>query len=194
MDKSPPIDAVDRILAQWQRERPDLDCSPMGPIGRLKRCAMLLEPQVEVAFTRHELVRWEFDMLATLRRAGAPFILSPTQLFSTLMITSGTMTHRLKALEKRGFITRLPNPEDARSMLVALTPAGRERIDEAVETHVDNERQLLAGIKSPLALIGTTVKNNPAAKRISASPPRIFTSGTSQGRGRLVAVSRVTVR
>ena len=146
MDKSPPIDAVDRILAQWQRERPDLDCSPMGPIGRLKRCAMLLEPQVEVAFTRHDLVRWEFDMLATLRRAGAPFVLSPTQLFSTLMITSGTMTHRLKALEKRGFITRLPNPEDARSMLVALTPAGRERIDEAVETHVDNERQLLAGL------------------------------------------------
>lgn len=85
-------------------------------------------------------------MLATLRRVGAPFILSPTQLFSTLMITSGTMTHRLKALEKRGFITRLPNPEDARSMLVALTPAGRERIDEAVETHVDNERQLLAGL------------------------------------------------
>jgi DNA-binding MarR family transcriptional regulator len=62
------------------------------------------------------------------------------------MITSGTMTHRLKALEKRGFITRLPNPEDARSMLVALTPVGRERIDEAVETHVDNERQLLAGL------------------------------------------------
>ena len=75
-----------------------------------------------------------------------PFVLSPTQLFSTLMITSGTMTHRLKALEKRGFITRLPNPEDARSMLVALTSAGRERIDAAVETHVDNERQLLAGL------------------------------------------------
>ena len=145
MDKSPLNDAVDRIRAQWQRERPDLDCSPMGPIGRLKRCAMLLEPQVEVAFTRHDLVRWEFDMLATLRRAGAPFILSPTQLFSTLMITSGTMTHRLKALEKRGFITRLPNPEDARSML-ALTPVGRERIDRAVESHVDNERQLLAGL------------------------------------------------
>ena len=148
MDKSPPIDAVDRILAQWQRERPDLDCSPMGPIGRLKRCAMLLEPQVEVAFTRHELVRWEFDMLATLRRSGAPFILSPTQLFSTLMITSGTMTHRLKALEKRGFITRLPDPDDARSLLVALTETGRARIDEAVESHVENERQLLAGLSA----------------------------------------------
>ncbi|WP_174509702.1 MarR family winged helix-turn-helix transcriptional regulator [Klebsiella oxytoca] len=146
MDKSRPADAVDRILEQWKRERPDLDCSPMGPIGRLKRCAMLLEPQIEVAFIRHDLVRWEFDMLATLRRAGAPFILSPTQLFSTLMITSGTMTHRLKALEKRGFISRLADPNDARSMLVALTPEGRERIDEAVETHVENERQLLAGL------------------------------------------------
>ena len=79
-------------------------------------------------------------------RAGEPFTLSPTQLFSTLMITSGTMTHRLKALEKRGFICRLANPQDARSMLVALTPEGRERIDRAVETHVENERQLLAGL------------------------------------------------
>ncbi len=120
----------------------------MGPIGRLKRCALLLEPRVESAFIRHDLVRWEFDMLAILRRAGSPFILSPTQLFSTLMITSGTMTHRLKALEKRGFITRLPAPDDARSLLVALTEAGRERIDEAVESHVENERQLLAGLST----------------------------------------------
>ena len=148
MDKSSQADAVDRILELWKRERPDLDCSPMGPIGRLKRCALLLEPRVESAFIRHDLVRWEFDMLATLRRAGSPFILSPTQLFSTLMITSGTMTHRLKALEKRGFITRLPDPDDARSLLVALTEAGRERIDEAVESHVENERQLLAGLST----------------------------------------------
>ena len=120
----------------------------MGPIGRLKRCTLLLEPRIESAFIRHDLVRWEFDMLATLRRAGAPFILSPTQLFSTLMITSGTMTHRLKALEKRGFITRLPDPDDARSLLVALTETGRARIDEAVESHVENERQLLAGLSA----------------------------------------------
>ena len=148
MDKSSQADAVDRILGQWQRERPDLDCSPMGPIGRLKRCTLLLEPRIESAFIRHDLVRWEFDMLATLRRAGAPFILSPTQLFSTLMITSGTMTHQLKALEKRGFITRLPDPDDARSLLVALTETGRARIDEAVESHVENERQLLAGLSA----------------------------------------------
>lgn len=152
MDKSPQTDAVDHILEQWKRQRPDLDCRPMGPIGRLKRCAMLLEPRIEAAFAGHDLVRWEFDMLATLRRAGEPFILSPTQLFSTLMITSGTMTHRLKALEKRGVIRRLPNPEDARSMLVALTPAGRELIDKAVESHVENERQLLSGLSAAQCL------------------------------------------
>ena len=148
MDKSPQTDAVDRILEQWKRERPDLDCTPMGPFGRLKRCALLLEQRIEAAFLRHDLVRWEFDMLATLRRAGDPFVLSPTQLFSTLMITSGTMTHRLKALEKRGFIRRLPNPDDARSMLVALTPEGRKLIDRAVESHVENERQLLDGLSA----------------------------------------------
>ncbi len=137
-------DAVDAILAQWTRERPDLDCRPMGPVGRLKRCMMLMEPKVDAIFARYDLVRWEFDMLATLRRAGEPFELSPTQLFSTLMITSGTMTHRLKLLEKRGFITRRENPDDARSLLVALTPQGLALINQVVEVHVANERDLLA--------------------------------------------------
>lgn len=137
-------DAVDAILAQWARERPDLDCRPMGPVGRLKRCMMLMEPKVDAIFARYDLVRWEFDMLATLRRAGEPFELSPTQLFSTLMITSGTMTHRLKLLEKRGFITRRENPDDARSLLVALTPQGLALINQVVEVHVANERDLLA--------------------------------------------------
>ena len=140
MDKSPPIDAVDRILAQWQRERPDLDCSPMGPIGRLKRCAMLLEPQVEVAFTRHDLVRWELDKL------DRQLMAKKIEMEALKKDEDPDSVERLKALEKRGFITRLPNPEDARSMLVALTSAGRERIDAAVETHVDNERQLLSGL------------------------------------------------
>ncbi|MEG1456290.1 MAG: MarR family transcriptional regulator, partial [Comamonas sp.] len=82
-------DAVDAILAQWQRERPDLDASPMGPIGRIKRCAALLEQQLEAGFAAFDLSLWEFDMLAALRRSGAPCRLSPTELFSTLMVTSG---------------------------------------------------------------------------------------------------------
>ncbi|MBS0882001.1 MarR family transcriptional regulator [Pantoea sp. JGM49] len=145
-------DAVDLILQQWQRERPDLDCSPMGPIGRLKRCTALIEQRLEEAFAEFELSMWEFDMLATLRRAGAPYSLSPTELFSTLMVTSGTMTHRLKRLESRGLITRQVNAEDARSMLVQLSQDGLALIDRAVEKHVDNERNILSGL-SPEVLM-----------------------------------------
>jgi DNA-binding MarR family transcriptional regulator len=140
----PPRDAVDTILEQWRRERPDLDASPMGPIGRLKRCSVLLEQQLEAWFSRFDLTSWEFDMLATLRRAGAPHCLSPTALFSTLMVTSGTMTHRLKRLESRGLVARVANAEDARSTLVQLTPEGLALINRVVGPHVENERQILA--------------------------------------------------
>ena len=146
-----PPDAIDAILTQWQRERPDLDCTPMAPIGRLKRCAALLEARIEAGLAPFGLTLWEFDMLATLRRAGAPFRLSPTALFSTLMVTSGTMTHRLKQLEKRGLISRLPNPQDARSLLVQLTPQGLALIDRAVEAHVENERRMLAMLPASMA-------------------------------------------
>lgn len=140
-------DAVDAILQQWQCERPDLDASPMGPIGRINRCAALLQQKLETAFARFDLSMWEFDMLAALRRSGEPS-LSPTELFSTLMVTSGTMTHRLKRLETRGFIERVPNAQDARSMLVKLTESGRELIDRAVEEHIENERQILSGLSA----------------------------------------------
>jgi len=142
--RSTPRDAVDTILDQWRRERPDLDVSPMGPIGRIKRCAALLEQQLEAGFAAFDLSVWEFDMLATLRRSGAPYCLSPTELFSTLMVTSGTMTHRLKRLETRGWVARVPNAQDARSTLVQLTDAGLALIERAVEAHVDNERTMLS--------------------------------------------------
>lgn len=86
-------DAVDEILAQWRRERPDLDLSPMGLIGRLNRLAGIMQIELAKAFSQFDLVMWEFDMLAALRRSGAPYCLAPTTLFSTLMVTSGTMTH-----------------------------------------------------------------------------------------------------
>ena len=141
-------DGVDKILDQWARERPDLDVSPMGPIGRIKRVAALLEHGLEVCFAQFGLTRWEFDMLATLRRSGAPYCLSPTELFSSLMVTSGTMTHRLKSLETSGWIERLPNPQDARSSLVKLSGKGLALIDRAVEAHVENERRLLAPLSA----------------------------------------------
>ncbi len=140
-------DAVDAILEQWRRERPDLDVSPMGTIGRIKRCAALLQRKLDEVFAAFGMTNWEFDVLATLRRSGAPYCLAPTTLFSAMMITSGTMTHRLKGLETRGLVHRLPNRDDARSVLVQLTPDGLALIDRAVEAHVENERRILASIK-----------------------------------------------
>ncbi|MGC2857783.1 MarR family winged helix-turn-helix transcriptional regulator [Novispirillum sp. DQ9] len=141
-------DAVDLILEQWRRERPDLDPSPMAPIGRLKRSAARIQRRLDETFAAFGMTNWEFDVLATLRRSGAPYCLAPTALFSALMVTSGTMTHRLKGLEARGWIERLPNPDDARGLLVRLTPAGLEVIDRAVAAHVDNERRILSALSA----------------------------------------------
>ncbi|WP_286237671.1 MarR family winged helix-turn-helix transcriptional regulator [Neptuniibacter halophilus] len=137
-------DAVDRLIQQWNRERPELNADLMGPAGRLKRCAALLQSPLEEVFKQFGLNYWEFDVLATLRRSGAPYCLAPTQLFSSLMVSSGTMTHRLKGLEKRGLICRCNNPEDARSMLVQLSEEGFTLIDQAVTAHVENLDRLMS--------------------------------------------------
>lgn len=137
-------DAIDAILVQWQRERPDLETAPMGTIGRLKRSAALIERRLKTCFTEFGLTPWEFDVLATLRRSGAPHRLAPTTLFSALMVTSGTMTHRLQSLESRGWVRRVANPDDARSLMVELTPEGFDLIDRAVTAHVANEHRILA--------------------------------------------------
>lgn len=139
-----PRDSVDVILEQWNRERPDLDVTPMGPIGRVRRCAALLQRALDATFSEFGLSSWEFDVLATLRRSGAPYCLPPTALFSALMVTSGTMTHRLQRLESSGLVARVANCNDARSILVKLTPAGLALIDRAVEKHVENEHRILA--------------------------------------------------
>jgi len=141
-------DAVDKILEQWRRERPDLDPSPMGPIGRLARCEALIRRKLDQTFAQFEMTSWEFDVLATLRRAGKPYCLAPTALYSSLMVTSGTMTNRLQHLEKIGLVERIKSNEDARSMLVQLTEAGIIRIDKAVEAHIATERAILAGLSS----------------------------------------------
>lgn len=147
-----PQDAVDAILDQWRRERPDLDVSPMGPIGRVKRCSALLQSRLEENFAQFGLSLWEFDVLATLRRSGAPHQMTPTALFSALMVTSGTMTHRLQRLEARDLIQRVPNTQDARSLLVQLTASGLQLVDRAVEAHLDNERAILAPLPVDILL------------------------------------------
>ena len=139
----PAPDAVDHIVAQWQREMPGLESGNMILFGRLKRCTALLQARLETVFAEHGLNAASFDVLATLRRAGKPYSLTPTALFESLMVTSGTMTNRLQRLEDKGLIQRLPNPEDARSQLVQLTPQGKALIEKVVVLHVENERTIL---------------------------------------------------
>lgn len=145
-------DSVEVLLDQWRRERPDLDADVMGPIARLQRCATLVQKRLEKTFSQFGITIQEFDVLAALRRSGAPYRLKPTEIFSLLMITSGTMTNRLNRLETTGLIHRLPDQQDARSTLAQLTPKGLEIIDRVMVAHVENERELLGLLDEPSIL------------------------------------------
>ena len=106
------MDHVDKTLAQWRRERPDLEVSPMGLIGRVKRLMLCLSREMEKTWAENGLSTAGFDVLATLRRSGPPFTLSPGDLIASTMVTSGTMTNRIDQLEKVGFVEHVQNPED----------------------------------------------------------------------------------
>ncbi len=139
-------DHVDTVLAQWLQERPDLDVSPMGVISRITRSANYLGRALQGTFAAFQLHTGEFDVLATLRRAGPPYCLNPTDLFNMLMVSSGGMTSRLDRLERDGLIKRSPDPEDRRGTLVSLTARGLEVVDTALSAHLATERRLLSGL------------------------------------------------
>jgi DNA-binding MarR family transcriptional regulator len=138
-------DAVDRITAQWRRERPDLDPAPMGVVGRISRISTLVQRELDAVFAEHGLAGAEFDVLATLRRAGP---LTPGELSRSTMVTSGGMTKLLDRLEARDLIRRAPDPRDRRGKLIAVTRDGRSLVDRAVEQHLQNEERLLADMST----------------------------------------------
>lgn len=139
-------DAVDTILAQWLRERPDLDPSPIGVIGRLSRVSQHIDLSLQRNHAGLGITPGEYDVLASLRRAGVPYRLTPTALYQTLMLSSGAMTNRLDRLEQAGYIERLPDPDDRRGRLVQLTEPGVRFIDHAVEVHLRNEERMLTAL------------------------------------------------
>ncbi|WP_332686078.1 MarR family winged helix-turn-helix transcriptional regulator [Bosea sp. (in: a-proteobacteria)] len=139
-------DHVVRLRSQWARELPDLDTEPMGILGRASRLTNLFRPSMEATFARFDLDRGEFDVIATLRRSGPPYRLTPTQIYTSLMISSGGLTHRLDRLEKAGLIRREKSQQDGRSMLVALTDAGISRVEEACRAHVANGSAFLEAL------------------------------------------------
>jgi DNA-binding MarR family transcriptional regulator len=138
------MDRIDEIVAQWARERPDIDAEPMALVGRIQRVAAALRPQLDRVHERFGLSGELFDVLASLRRSGAPYELTPTQLYREMMLSSGAMTNRIDRLEDEGLVQRRPDPSDRRGTLVALTKKGKALIDRALGEHVANERRLLA--------------------------------------------------
>jgi len=141
------MDRAAKAIEQWKRERPDLDVSPMGVLGRLNEASSLIaRDRLAPLFARFGLQAGEFDVLATLRRSGAPYTLTPTALYEATMVTSGAMTNRLDRLEKAGLILRGPHPNDRRGIVVQLTEKGLALIDDAVTAHVANEHEILAGL------------------------------------------------
>jgi DNA-binding MarR family transcriptional regulator len=143
------MDRADVAVKQWAQERPDLASLPMAVLGRLSEAAeVIMRDHFNPLFADAGLQPGEFDVLATLRRSGDPFMLSPTRLYEAAMISSGGMTNRLDRLERAGLIERRPDPSDRRGKLIALTPAGRRVIDETLTRHVANEEKLLSALSA----------------------------------------------
>jgi DNA-binding MarR family transcriptional regulator len=140
------MDAVDMIVSQWNTQRPEIDASPMHVVGRISRLAADLEPLLAPVFTSRGLGDGEFDVLATLRRAGEPFELSPGDLGASMMVTSGAVTKRVDRLERSGLVTRRVSESDARARLIRLTDTGRRLVDDAVVDHVANEKRLIGSL------------------------------------------------
>lgn len=139
-------DEVDRLVAAWHAERPDLDVEPLHVLSRVSRLARHFDRARRAVFATHDMESWEFDVLTALRRAGPPYELSPGRLLRATLVTSGTMTNRIDRLESAGLVKRHPDPQDKRGVLVRLTGAGRARVDEAFTDLIDRERHLLASL------------------------------------------------
>lgn len=139
-------DVVDQLLRDWTRERPDLDVSAMAVVGRLLHLGGLLQARASEWLREHGISYTELDVLATLRRSGAPYRLSPTALRKSVLLTSGAMTACLNRLEQRGLISRSPDDADRRSLMATLTERGVQLIDEAVTSHFSAAARAVSGL------------------------------------------------
>jgi DNA-binding MarR family transcriptional regulator len=138
-------DSVDRIVSQWDTVRPDVDSSPIHVIGRVSRLSRLVDRRLAESFARYGIESWMYDVLATLRRSGAPYELSAGDLVRQTMVTTGAITNRIDRLEQRGFVERA-SADDRRKVIVRLTTRGLDLVDEVVVPHMATEREILAAL------------------------------------------------
>ncbi|MFD8236852.1 MarR family winged helix-turn-helix transcriptional regulator [Streptomyces sp. NPDC059696] len=146
-------DPVDAIIEQWASVRPDLDTAAMEVFGRVSRLSLAMGDRMEKAYARFGISRGEFDVLATLRRSGEPYTLSPRQLSATLMLTTGGMTGRLDKLERAGLLRRSPDPHDRRGLRVTLTDQGLGLVDEAVAAGLAVQTEALSALDADRAAL-----------------------------------------
>lgn len=141
-------DAVDRIVEEWEAERPDLDSSPIAVVGRVSRLARHLERRLAENFAAHGIEEWMYDVMATLRRIGPPHELCAGELVARTMVTTGAITNRVDRLVERGLVERWPDPADRRKVVVRLTPAGIAKVDEVAGPHLAIEDELLGPLSA----------------------------------------------
>lgn len=167
-------DHVDRVLAQWRAEKPELDVSPMAVIGRLSRAAIAVDSRIEATLAAHGLDAATFDVLATLLRSGEPHRISPAELSQDAMISTSAVAQRLNKLEQRGLVSREANPSDGRGTLVTLTERGKNLVESALPHHLDTEHRIietltavertqLATMLSKIFEAATSARANPAS-------------------------------
>ncbi len=140
------MDAIDRALLQWDKERPDLNTKPMAMLGRLMRLSKILEARIAEVHKKYDLKMGEFDVLATLRRAGSPYRLTPSELLASMLLTSGAMTNRLDKLENKGLIVRHHSKADRRSIEVELSDKGLQLANEVIVEHVMTQENLVSSL------------------------------------------------
>ena len=164
-------DVVDDLLDQWTEERPELDTSSLGVVVRVMSLNRAFLRQAAEALEPMDLEVFEYDVLSALRRQGRPYALPATGLAAETGLSSGAMTNRIDKLEARGMVRRRPDKNDRRAVIVSLTPAGKQAIDEAIQSRLDaaddslqgissKERKVLAALLRKVRLTGTVSAEN----------------------------------
>lgn len=142
-------DAVDLVLAQWRVERPDVDTSPMAVLGRVARLSRLVEREMKEFLAHFDLEPGEFEVLTTLRRAGAADGLTAGAFLNAALVTAGAITNRIDRMAAKGLVLRVPDRADRRVVRIRLTDQGRERVDSMLAAHMARCATLLEPLDPP---------------------------------------------